>query len=291
LYLVEIHGKLSRENENKEDILTSNVFSFLKYAQRSIFLYQFIRCLGLGITKQDAEKAEFRFWPSLADKTEPDVVITIGKYYLLFEAKYKSGFREATLTHKHQLERECEQGAFEAKSLGLEYFVVIVTSDASFPIGLWEKIRENYKPLVKWVNWQKITYIIYSILNSGVSLTPENKLLADDLYKLLVKKHLRNYEGTKSFRPLERLGTIPKVIFFEAKTAIYRGEFLGFLSVLGGTQIQQYEMRRELFYTRRRQFWHLPIDSYSKQHTDIFFSKKKVHDAENSTNQSNQKCI
>jgi hypothetical protein len=28
MYLAEIHGKLSAENENKEDILTSNVFSF-----------------------------------------------------------------------------------------------------------------------------------------------------------------------------------------------------------------------------------------------------------------------
>ena len=29
MYLAEIRGKLSKDNENREDILTSNVFSFL----------------------------------------------------------------------------------------------------------------------------------------------------------------------------------------------------------------------------------------------------------------------
>ena len=38
MYLAEIHGKLSMENENKEDILTSNVFSFFKYANRGNIL-------------------------------------------------------------------------------------------------------------------------------------------------------------------------------------------------------------------------------------------------------------
>ena len=50
MYLAEIHGKLSRKQENQEDILTSNVFSFFKYAPRNIFLSAFIQNLGLNVS-------------------------------------------------------------------------------------------------------------------------------------------------------------------------------------------------------------------------------------------------
>src|SRR6185503_15550538 len=105
MYLAEIHGKLSRDNENKEDILASNVFSFFKYANRKIFLFALIRMLGLHISELDAAQAEFRFWPTFEDNTEPDLVLLIGKYYLLFEAKYRSGFGKETLNRKHQIAR------------------------------------------------------------------------------------------------------------------------------------------------------------------------------------------
>ena len=82
MYIAELHGKLSRDNENKEDILTSNVFSFFKYAPRDIFLYRFVTgVLGLDITKEEARDAEFRFWPSYEDHTEPDVVMKLSAKY------------------------------------------------------------------------------------------------------------------------------------------------------------------------------------------------------------------
>ncbi len=71
MYLAEIQGKLSQRNENKEDILTSNVFSFFKYADRTIFLYHLItKSLGIDITKKDAQCAEFHFWPRYDDNTD-----------------------------------------------------------------------------------------------------------------------------------------------------------------------------------------------------------------------------
>ena len=54
MYLAEIHGKLSRQNENMEDILTSNVFSFFKYTARQIFLFAFLQELRLDVTPEDA---------------------------------------------------------------------------------------------------------------------------------------------------------------------------------------------------------------------------------------------
>ena len=43
MYLAEIHGKLSAKLERKEDILTSNVFSFFKYSNRSKYLMSLIQ--------------------------------------------------------------------------------------------------------------------------------------------------------------------------------------------------------------------------------------------------------
>ena len=94
MYLAELHGKLSSRVERMEDILTSNVFSFFKYSSRDIFLKNYLNKLGFNISDQEAEEAEFRFWPIFEDGTEPDLVIIIGNYYLLIEAKYFSGFSE-----------------------------------------------------------------------------------------------------------------------------------------------------------------------------------------------------
>jgi hypothetical protein len=54
MYIAEIHCKFAPHEERKEDILTSNVFSFFKYAKRNIFLYKLLKLLGLNITTHDA---------------------------------------------------------------------------------------------------------------------------------------------------------------------------------------------------------------------------------------------
>jgi hypothetical protein len=38
MYLAELKGKLPLEARKSEDVLTSNVFSFLKYSERTVFL-------------------------------------------------------------------------------------------------------------------------------------------------------------------------------------------------------------------------------------------------------------
>ncbi len=131
MYLAEIHGKLSRQNENMEDILTSNVFSFFKYAPRQIFLFAFLQELGLVVTLEDVLSAEFFFWPLYANGTEPDLVIVVGNYYLLFEAKYHSGFGAETARIKHQLVREIEGGVLEAASQDKLFRIIAVTAHYS----------------------------------------------------------------------------------------------------------------------------------------------------------------
>ena len=56
------------------------------------------------------------FWPILSKNTEPDLVIIVGDWYLLIEAKFNSDFGEETLTRASQLDRELDEGGFN------EYF-------------------------------------------------------------------------------------------------------------------------------------------------------------------------
>ena len=116
MYQAELNGKLPSEICRMEEILTSNVFSFFKYSNRSIFLKKFLEKLGLNITNKVAYSSEFLFWLILSKNTEPDLVIIVGDWYLLIEAKFNSDFGEETLTRASQLDRELDEGGFN------EYF-------------------------------------------------------------------------------------------------------------------------------------------------------------------------
>ena len=121
MYLAELKGKLSRNlsntkpNDKKvnfeeaEDILTSNVFGFLKYADRQVYLGAFLR--ELELPAKDLEEAEFQFWPTYPDGTEPDVIIIAGRYYILIEAKKNANFGTSSEENKKQLYREYIEGS------------------------------------------------------------------------------------------------------------------------------------------------------------------------------------
>jgi hypothetical protein len=255
VYLAEIHGKLSSENENKEDILTSNVFSFLKYSDREIFLFQFLRLVGLEISKEEALKTEFYFWPSFStDRTQPDVVIISGSYYLLIEAKYHSGFGQETVFKKHQLEREIEGGTLEAENLNKIFKILLVTADYFFKPEFNQDIPPYLYKKLNWINWQKIAFLIFGILDQNPEINPETRLFAEDLYNLLLKKNLRNFEGMRVLDKVGKLSKVNKSIFFQANTASYRGDFLGFLPAMQ-TFTHLNPSPNILFFHRQKQYF------------------------------------
>lgn len=106
MLMVLLHGKLSQDQENMEDILTSNVFGVLKYVPPEAALIPFLskaRTLGgefpLASLSSHSE-VTFEFWPWLEEPNctpcEPDLLIRInsldGKSILiLVKAKYRSG--------------------------------------------------------------------------------------------------------------------------------------------------------------------------------------------------------
>ena len=94
MIIAELNGKIPSKLEDKEDILTSNIFSFLKYSSRRL-LKDYLSLLGIDVTLNDSKNAEFIFWPKYDDRTEPDLVIVCGDNYILFEAKLYSDFSPA----------------------------------------------------------------------------------------------------------------------------------------------------------------------------------------------------
>ncbi len=232
MYIAEIRGKIPSEFEYKEDVLTSNVFSFFKYASRAIFLGPFLEMLGVHASKKDLEEAEFIFWPTYEDGTEPDVVILVGDHYVLIEAKYTSGFGQETKNSAHQLYRENLQGSFAAKALGKHFKLVALTNDVFINEIIYPDIDADLMVNIIFINWQSITYLIEAVLNTDEIMTKRDHLLAGDLHELLIKKGLRSFEGIE---PLEKINTVnyqAEELFYQFKTSRYYGEFQGFLNRL-----------------------------------------------------------
>jgi hypothetical protein len=232
MYLAELHGKLSSRAERLEDILTSNVFSFFKYSNREIFLKAYLEKLGLNVTSREAIDAEFIFWPRFEENTEPDLVIMVGNYYLLVEAKLFSTFGEETRNRKAQLLREIEGGSLEAKNYGKVFKLIAITSDHYYKEDKFRAIPREFCPSFKWINWQAVTSFLKDILEGDRNITARERDFAFDLYRLLDKKNLRDFMGFDSFYDLGSHLKGYGLVFFEAKTASYRGDFIGFTQSL-----------------------------------------------------------
>jgi len=233
MYLAELHGKLSSRAERMEDILTSNVFSFFKYSNRNFFLKNYLNELGFKVSKEEAEEAEFKFWPIFEDGTEPDLVIIVGDYYLLFEAKYFSEFFEGTKRIEHQLLRELKNGKLEAKNYGKEFKLIAITADYYYKEYKFKVIPQNFLPHFKWTNWQTVSSFLEDILNFHPNIKEPERVFAQDLCQLLDKKHLRSFQGITYAGDLLKSYSS---IFFNAKTAKLRGDFIGFINSLSSDE-------------------------------------------------------
>jgi hypothetical protein len=223
MYQAELRGKLSRKNENAEDILTSNVFSFFMYAPRELFLSRLLALFGLDVSEEGVLATGFHFWPVFEDRTEPDVVMVVGDYYVLIEAKYFSGFGQ------DQLRREVEGGEREAGNLGKEFRLVVLTAHYSYPAADLAVLPASILPRCKWVNWQAVTLLLYNILEEVKDLDEGWRLLASDLYTLLERKNLRSYAGPAAIAVEgDFVGHLGDPMFFDAAKSGFAAHFTGF---------------------------------------------------------------
>ena len=267
MYLAEICEKLSPKVEGMEDILTSNVFSFFKYSKRTIFLKSLLDKLGISVDSKELKGAEFNFWPHFEDATEPDLVIIVGDYYLLFEAKLYSGFGEETIDKEEQLIREIKGGLNEAKILGKKFWLIAITEDYYYKKDKFKSIKK-YKGLFKWINWQTVAEILLKLVEKYNNKLP-NYLFAKDLYKLLEKKNLRTF---RSFREIfiADIKDFNESIFYPIKEANFVDIFDGFkYSFLNFPRINK--PPDKLFYCK--DYFETLKKSYIEPTNNIFFKK------------------
>ena len=273
MYLAELRGKLSSRVERMEDILTSNVFSFFKYSNRDIFLRNYLNELKFKVSTKEAEEAEFKFWPVFEDGTEPDLVIIVGEYYLLIEAKYFSGFGEKTETTDDQLKREIKGGQLEAFSYGKEFYLIAITADYYFKKDKFKAILPRYKSYFKWTNWQCIASFLDNILSSNPNIKGSEWDFCQDLYRLLDKKNLRSFQNITYNGPLlEDYSSI----FFDAKTAKLRGDFIGFTDSLSLAKGLKLVRETVFFSSTKRIFKSLSkLEKLKQVKSPIFLRKVK----------------
>lgn len=232
MYQAELRGKLSSRIERMEDILTSNVFSFFKYATREIFLKGYLGELGFAVSDQEAGEAEFIFWPRFEENTEPDLVIIVGDYYLLIEAKYFSEFGGETEKTEAQLIREINGGKLDAKNYNKTFKLIAITADHYYKENRFDVIQSEFQAHFKWTNWQSVSSFLYNILESNKNIKEGERDFALDLYNLLDKKNLRDFQGLNSLYNISAFLKSCVSVFFEARTAKFRGNFIGFMHSL-----------------------------------------------------------
>ena len=114
------------------------------------------------------------------------------------------------------------------KILNKNFHLIAITAHFSKHQFL-EDISGYYNNKISWINWHRIALLLYNLLERPTTIDYETRLMADDLYELLVKKGLRHFGGLDVFQFIEFLQKQSTPVFFNAKTAQYRGDFIGFI--------------------------------------------------------------
>jgi hypothetical protein len=211
MFEAQLRGKLTREEEDLEDLLTSNVFGAIKYVPYREGLIALVSeaerrdgsrpLQGLS----DISNVKYEFWPFLEEKNcnpcEPDVLISITqsngkKILILVEAKFKSGkSSEADLSDKpsDQLSKEWDNLKRLAIKNNSDPYLLYITANIGFPekeikesISEYLKKRESTINIL-WLSWRKIPTIFHNSQNEIIK----------DLVKLLRRQGLIFFEGFK----------------------------------------------------------------------------------------------
>lgn len=209
-----LKGKVSRDIEQMEDMLTSSVFGALKYSN-SKYLNTFI---GKSVSLKDVELSKIIkinkiqkiiFWPKLfseyCNKSEPDILIeakSLDNKDLLFcvEAKLnsnKSSYPDDSKFPNDQLAREYDNLFFLAQKRNIyNFYLIYLTKDIAPPVNDMKisineyRLKRNKSMELYWLNWQSLIPLIKECA--------DNMLI--DIYNLLLKLDLNVFEGIPTFR-------------------------------------------------------------------------------------------
>jgi hypothetical protein len=210
----QLHGKLSREEERLEDLLTSNVFGTFSYFPPQELLIPFLsqaeNLQGERLALEDFAEAEIEFWPWMEEAgcnpAEPDVNIVFTteedrRSAILIEAKLYSGKSSAAdegAAPMDQLAREYDNLVHWASREAIQDFsLLLVTVDAAFPTRAIQDAIDEYQEKrggeanIFWLSWRSVVAVIEPHLES---VSARGKILTD-LYGLLERRSLVPFRG------------------------------------------------------------------------------------------------
>ena len=255
--IAELKGKISSRGTNLtetlEDNLTGNFFGSLRYIPFSKGIKKIlIEAIGEEYFDEDeveewAEKIEF--WPYHKDG-ELDVVIDLNLITIGVEVKYNSGLSsdDEVLNEDEKIEKSNNQLAREsriikelAKEKGkIPILVFIATEDKVKEIikdVIHRKIIENDVKLIG-ISWEEICLIIER-LRENRELNYFERIIIDDIYRLLVKKGFDSFKRFESVINSESImkdkyylfndDKSDKVFDFKIDTNINGGEYYEFV--------------------------------------------------------------
>jgi len=222
--IAELHGKLSPHrpngcNDRMEDLLTSDVFSTMKYAGWQCGFLDWLKSSIDPIDKNlsassfisedySIKKICYHFWPKLINGREPDLLLEIackdGEIDLIMiEAKYLSGPSDCELRSDEEALITGNQIAdqingfpdvWKQKSVRSKIHIYL-TSHFICPKDVYlEALPHIKKKNVKyyWLNWQSLEPFMVS-----TRFMPDEgkKYMLTDLCQLLKRKKLINFAG------------------------------------------------------------------------------------------------
>lgn len=213
-----LHGKLSREQENLEDLLTSSVFGLLKYLPPEEALLPLLERAQLleGASPLSSlpagTRAKYEFWPSLRGpdgrRIEPDLLLELEQpdgthWYMVIEAKLHSGKSSAGSESDEnpgdQLARQWV--ALEQwKREDARRLLVYLTAHFGMPV---DELKASTKaasgagaPMqCAWLSWRHV---------AAVCQRKESPML-EDLAQFLERMGLIFFEGMKGPERRERI--------------------------------------------------------------------------------------
>ena len=248
----ELHGKLPREARYSEDVLTSNVFGFFEVADRRILQRYLQDALGIDTTVAEAEEAIFTFWPSYADGTEPDLVLEVGRWYLLVEAKLQSGFgQDQSDEEQNQLRRELREGRAVADNANRLFRLVTITKESFCDRKRYPDVQDEDLECWCWTNWQRVTQLLDEMKDE------ECGHLGLQLRELLHNRSLRGFRG---FGRLGQTHPTPPSVFWQTNLTRFSGGFVGFNRVLRGLMVPS--SPSQVFWVQPLKFqveWYRPV--------------------------------
>ncbi len=204
----QLRGKLTRQEEDLEDLLTSNVFGSIQYVPKEKGLIPLLSAAedsnGSNPLKKlpNISDVKYEFWPNLDDENgnsrEPDVLIHIThetgqRTVILVEAKYKSGkSSEADEGSRINDQLASEWDILISKEKDARPYFLYITADFSYPNKDIEDAKSEFAKKrhgrfdIVWISWRKLP----TVLN-------RNEPILKDLIEVLRKQGLTFFEEIK----------------------------------------------------------------------------------------------